>query len=191
MNRRGEFAAVTNFRETPPSPLPPRSRGELPVDFLRHHPVPTDYLSAVNERGHAYRGFNLLVAGADGCFYHSNRAGDPRRLDDGAYGLSNQLLDCDWPKVGEGRTRLLQAVEVSGNRDRGLLASALFELLADRGDGREFSMSFISSDVYGTRASTVVIIDREGGIFFEERNFGPEGRPAGRRQFTFNCNGDS
>ena len=34
MHRNGRFAAVTNYTEAPPEPMPPRSRGELVWDFL-------------------------------------------------------------------------------------------------------------------------------------------------------------
>ena len=34
VTRNGRFAAVTNFREDPPYPIPPKSRGELTTNFL-------------------------------------------------------------------------------------------------------------------------------------------------------------
>ena len=65
------------------------------------------------------------------------------------------------------------------------LVEALFEILLDPGDGRDFSNSFIRSDVYGTRAATVVLVERDGATYFEERNFGPMGQPQSGRQFKF------
>jgi len=139
------------------------------------------YLEEVDETARHYRGFNLLVSDGNQTAYFSNRAGQPRQLEDGCYGLSNQLLDCNWPKVGEGRNRLQQTIDAKHNN----LVEALFEILLDPGDGRDFSNSFIRSDVYGTRAATVVLVERDGAAYFEERNFGPMGQPQGGRQFKF------
>lgn len=177
INRRGHFAAVTNFREDPPEPIPPRSRGDLPANFLIEQPDPGDYVQDVSLRGLEYRGFNLIVANENSCHYYGNRAGDPRQLDPGFYGLSNQVLDCNWPKVVDGRAKL-SAMDF----DDPSLADNLFSQLADDGDGREFSNSFIRGDTYGTRAATVVLLDRSGEIYFEERNFGDSGEPIGTSQ---------
>ena len=189
VNRAGRFAAVTNFREDPPLPLPPRSRGDLPLGFLTSTKSPTDYLQDISQAGSEYRGFNLIVADRNAAGYYSNRAGsrDPRILDAGCYGLSNQLLDCDWPKVIEGRERLRQLVHLPTDA----LVESLFELLLDEGDGREFSNSFISSEVYGTRAATVVLISHQGEICFEERNFGACGVQLPGNRFRFSCTFDS
>lgn len=189
VNKSGYFAAVTNFKEDPPDPIPPRSRGELPADFLLHNPEPHQYLMGVAKDAHEYRGFNLIVADAKGCWYFGNRAGTPRRLDTGTYGLSNQVLDCDWPKVIEGRQRLTGLLEEKRESDR--LVEGLFDLLLHSGDTREFSNSFIKADVYGTRAATVVTISHGGDVYFEERNFGENGTPAGSNNYHFKSNGDS
>ncbi len=188
VSRTGRFAAVTNFREEPRNPAPPRSRGDLPRVFLQSEATPGNYVDAVSNQGDEYRGFNLIAADREACYYHGNRNGRPRRLDDGCYGLSNQLLDCDWPKVIAGRQRLRALLEDNGAED---LAGELFRMLLHKGDGSEFSNSFIASDTYGTRAATVVLIERDGGLYFEERNFGKYGEPMATNRFTFNCNDDS
>ena len=181
ITRSGRFAAVTNYKEEPPEPLPPLSRGELPLGFLTSDKLPMAYLEEVHETARRYRGFNLLVSDGNETAYFGNRAGQPHQLEDGCYGLSNQLLDCDWPKVGEGRSRLQQTITAEPDD----LVEALFEILLDTGDGRDFSNSFIRSDVYGTRAATVVLVERDGASYFEERNFGPMGQPQSGRQFKF------
>jgi uncharacterized protein with NRDE domain len=42
---------------------------------------------------------------------------------------------------------------------------------------------FIVSPIYGTRCSTVVLIGRDGGIEFIERQFDPEGKETSTRKF--------
>jgi uncharacterized protein with NRDE domain len=125
----------------------------------------------------------------------SNRAAGLQSVAAGVHGLSNHLLDTDWPKVHAGRERLAA-----------LLANAvvdkerLFDLLADDqavGGGLPGGVAarlapenlarqlFIRSPVYGTRCSTVLMIDREGKVVFEERRFDAAGNPAGTERFAF------
>ena len=193
----GRFSAVTNFREAAPAgaPLtqtpPGRSRGELTCRYLTGDARPEAYLREVATQQAGYRGFNLLVADQDDCYYYSNRAGSgpdqPKRLNDGYYGLSNQHLDCDWPKVIKGRQGLAAALaENPENPDE-----ALFALLSDRGDGTEGSNSFIATDDYGTRAQTVLLVTSSGQARFEERSFSRGGVPQSSHQFDLHCNPDS
>ena len=105
-----------------------------------------------------------------GLFYGNNTTGDLAGLSAGYYGLSNQRLDCDWPKVTEGRDRL-SALTASHPID----SKALLGLLRDTGDHRPFSNSFIASEDYGTCVSTLVQFDQEGGIEFLEQGFHPGG----------------
>ena len=201
VTRRGNFAAVTNFREEPADPIPPRSRGELPLSFLTGNKSLEQFMASTAEHGHEYRGFNLLLSEGHNLHYYGNRAGDPRKLPSGCYGLSNQLLDCDWPKVVDGRKKLTALF--SNEKSEGTsedkfedeppnnLNEALFDLLTDSGDDREFSNSFIKTEEYGTRAATVVLIAQDGTVEFEERSFGKGGQQFDQKQFTFNCSADS
>ena len=172
VNRRGRFAAVTNFRETPVEPVPPLSRGALTPDFLRSTESCIDYIERIRPHVDQYRGFNLLIDDGQDIYYYSNRGAQAQRLTAGYYGLSNQLLDCNWPKVNSGRADLGEVGQ------SGFSTPALFNLLANRGDDRAFSARFIESDSYGTSASTVVKIMHKNQIVFEERSFLPHGEPS-------------
>tara|TARA_R110002072_G_scaffold1369_16_gene11454 strand:- start:13357 stop:14085 length:729 start_codon:yes stop_codon:yes gene_type:complete len=173
INRNGRFAAVTNFAEVPAEPLPPRSRGELTANFLVGDMNCVDYLSAMRPHAQEYRGFNLLISDGHSVFYFSNRENQIRQLDRGFYGLSNQLLDCDWPKVTSGRNLLER--QLVNSPDSCSQHNRLFDLLADQGDGTPHSARFIRGDDYGTSVSTVVELSRTN-IHFEERGFDPAGR---------------
>ncbi len=179
VTRTGRFAAVTNFREDPPDPLPPRSRGDLTAGFLTSDMPPREYLEGIESVAGEFRGFNLIVADRHEVCYFSNREGRVRVLEPGCYGLSNQLLDCDWPKVIRGREQLAQ-LGASGFR-----TEDLYRLVFCEGDGEPYSQSFIASETYGTSASTALRIRRDGRVSFEERNFGPEGEPAEIHRFEF------
>ncbi len=178
ITRQGRFAAVTNFREDPPDPLPPRSRGELTAGFLLSTESPADYLARVAPLGNEYRGFNLIVADRDEVWYLSNRDGGIKQLSPGFYGLSNQLLDCDWPKVIRGRDQLAALSPE-------FATASLFELIGNEGDDTPYSRSFIRGEAYGTTASTIVKVGHNGLVEFEERNFLAAGIPDRVHKFTF------
>jgi uncharacterized protein with NRDE domain len=185
ITRSGRLAAVTNVREAPAAAaVDAPSRGKLTTDFLCSAMPAAEYAAAVYAAGTAYRGFNLLVADRHELWWTSNRAVGTRRLAAGVYGLSNERLDTPWPKVVSGKQRLAQALE-SGVGVDGLLA-----LLADSeqpGDAelpdtgvglereRALSAAHVVSAVYGTRCSSVLIVDADGHAEFAERSFEPHG----------------
>ena len=184
INQNGRFAAVTNFKEEPPHSLTARSRGELPLQFLTSNQDPKTYSEGVSRRAKDYRGFNLIAANHNSVAYYSNRQDRPKILEPGYYGLSNQILDCDWPKVAEGRMLLKQSIKQEDSK----LVANLFEILSSRGDDREFSSSFIQGNEYGTRSSTVVVIKHNGEIFFEEKTFGTGGISLNDANFLISYN---
>jgi uncharacterized protein with NRDE domain len=196
LNRDGRFAAITNYREpVEPTPAGAPSRGQLVRDYLVGDADPMAHARAVVAAGGIYSGFNLLLGDANRLAYVSNRAKDAVDVSADVHGLSNHLLDTDWPKVHEGRDRL------AGLLDRESIdPEALFDLLTDRkltpGDlpadieddlvpellTRHY---FIVSPVYGTRSSTVVLIENDGGVTFAERQFDPQGRATGTLEYRW------
>lgn len=185
ISRTGRFAAVTNFREDPPDPLPPRSRGELTAGFLTGGMAAESFLRQVHENADEYRGFNLVLGDDTGFYYYSNRDRKIQPLPPGYYGLSNQLLDCDWPKVIRGRKQLSRLA------DAGFPPDELFGLLFCQGDGAPFSQSFIATETYGTSASTVITVSATGSVYFEERSFRPWGEADRIHRYRFGLEGGS
>ncbi len=174
VNRTGRFAAVTNFRETPADPIPPRSRGDLTSGFLTSEVPAKEYLEEISLRGSEYRGFNLIINDGKDTYYYSNRGPDIMKLEPGFYGLSNQLLDCDWPKVNKGRDNLSRLVDDEIPHDE--LFNSSFKLLFDTGDDEAFSNSFIATAEYGTCAATVLTLGNNGKIDFQEQGFSHNGQ---------------
>ena len=170
LSQSGRFAAVTNFAETPPDPIPPRSRGELTADFLASTSDCESYLNIVQSRAAEYRGFNLLISDGESVYYYSNRNSGAKKLSRGYYGLSNQLLDCDWPKVIQGREQIKREITAGENQ----LTERLFNMLRFEGDDTPHSGKFILGDRYGTSVSSVVLQTKQGA-WFEERGFDPKG----------------
>ena len=186
----GRIAAVTNYRERPKVASATRSRGELTTAFLRGTADPRHYLRQVARSGASYGPFSLIVGDRERLYYGSNRGPAAEELAPGLHGLSNHLLDTPWPKITRGKARL-NALMGAGESE---LTAGLFDMLLDRtpapdadlpdtGVGlareRELSASFIAGDSYGTRASTVLLINRRNEALFIERAFGAGGAPLG------------
>lgn len=180
VNRAGRWAAVTNFRGG--ASVADLSRGELPTDYLRDNaPEVGAYFAEVGAKADRYSGFNLLAGTVDELAYCNNLNNSNLFLAPGVYTLSNDLLDTPWPKAELARERLLRAIE-----DETLRSEDLVSVLASRQcfpDGRlpdtgvglemerTLSPPFIVSHTYGTRCTTVLLIDNEGEVEFAEQTF--------------------
>jgi len=179
---QGRFAALTNIRD-PGQVLGPRSRGELVAAYLRGELGVEAYLDQVADRRGQYSGFNLLVGDERQLGYLNARQATPRLLEAGVYGLSNAGLDTPWPKLVKARNGLEGMLETADPQQLlALLADgepAADGDLPDTGVGlgteKLLSSVFIASQNYGTRASTVLIVDDQSKRRLIERSFGPFG----------------
>lgn len=198
----GRWAAVTNFREGASPAASVLSRGHLVKNYVASGERARDYVSQVTGPLADYPGCNLLVGDNDALFFVSNRVHGLHRAEvqlvsEGVHGLSNHSLDTPWPKVARSKQILQQALAF----DEKALVEELFNLLADRKPANEdalpstgvplewerrLSAPFIVSENYGTRASTVVLMDIAGNVSVRERSFGSGGTELTRRAFTFN-----
>lgn len=183
INKQGEFSAITNYRDPDIEKTDPPSRGTLVLDFLQTHNNAQNYLSALQPQAHQYMGFNLLAGSLDQLGYYSNQQDDILFLDSGLYGLSNHLLETSWPKVRLAKRKLHHIIQ-----DDAITPEPLFDLLTDDREApdealpntgipkeieKKVSPIFIKSDGYGTRSSTVLLIDHHGKATFAERRFKP------------------
>jgi uncharacterized protein with NRDE domain len=163
VNRRGRFAAVTNYRGAR-EPSAAESRGALVTSFLAGAASAADYMADVAARASRYSGFNLLACDRQELWWTSNRDGAPRRLDPGYYALGNLLLDsADVQPLKQRIADTPPAVE------------PYFTVLAS---------AKIVNPQYGTRCSTVLL---DGGteIRYAERTFGPDGADGETVHFHF------
>lgn len=181
ITRKGRIAALTNYRDPlnvkPDAP----SRGWLVSDFLTGKMDDTTYVTSLKKKGEKYNGFNMILGRWPRLFYYSNKDG-AMELEPGIYGLSNHLLNTPWPKVERGKKKFAALLKSNEKPS----ADAIFEMLADAfrpddsqlpdtGIGLEWerilSSMFITCPVYGTRSSSVIVIDRAGHVTFTERAF--------------------
>ena len=182
ITRRGRFAVLTNYRDPASQKQRAPSRGLLVRDFLTGDLPPDVYCDQIRQEADRYNGFNLLADDAQDLYYYSNRGNGVQRLPPGLYGLSNHLLDTPWPKVRSGKAALQDLT--AGKAE--IRPEALFEMLADdsrppdnalpdTGVGlakeRMLAPLFITSPDYGTRSSTVLLVDKSGCVEFFERTY--------------------
>lgn len=196
ITRQGRMAAITNFRD-PKSYKPGLpSRGRLVADFLVGQETAERYANHVLRHGHKYNGFNLILGDQDKVLWYSNRTGKIKLLPPGLYGLSNHLLDTPWPKVVKAKEGLAKLM----NDKRFPRVDALFSLLEDNalapdeelpetGVGHEWekvlSAIFVRSPNYGTRSSTILLMEKGGKTTFIEKTHNGFGQEGHVRRFTF------
>ncbi|ADV28840.1 protein of unknown function DUF833 [Pseudoxanthomonas suwonensis 11-1] len=187
----GRCALVTNVRDLR-APQDGLSRGLLASDWLRGTQDADSASRDLLARAATYRPFNLLLVDRGHCTWTSNLPAPRRALvGPGVHTLSNAALDSGWPKAVALGTRLRAWLDDGGDgNDLSPLFAALADdhlhpdaALPDTGIGLErerwLSSAFIRGEDYGTRASTVVLLDRDGGGVVVERRWGPMGAALG------------
>ena len=193
LSERGAFGVVTNFRGygLPHAGRP--SRGMLLRDLVAgggkySHASNTDFAS--------FNPFNLImVERGDACFM-TNRPTPARKvLTAGIYALSNGTLNEPWLKTIK-LGRFLKGWLESGATQPEILLDALCDD-ADLKAGSALKPSakvqandpmspiFIRDTVYGTRCSTVVMVDDSSNGTVIERRFDAHGVSTGETTMTF------
>ena len=182
ITKNGRIAAVTNYRDPSAVRESAPSRGTLVSNFLLGQEGPLEYLDKLDQEAGKYNGFNLIVGDKDQLYWYSNRSLGVHPLSAGIHGLSNHLLDTPWPKVAKSKDALAHLL--SEQEDPSL--EELFRILTDHTIAddehlldtgvsleweRILSPIFIVSPTYGTRSSTVLLIDVQDRVTFVEKTF--------------------
>jgi len=206
IDRRRRFGVVTNFRELQRARPNAPSRGGLVPRYLgaagqaAGAPRAGEFFAALERHAARYSGFNLLLTDEHSLWYGSNRATPfARAMPPGVYGLANELLDTPWPKLERVRSGFEALL-----REPRPAPAALFALLADRTQtlsadtstatgglparwARALSAPFVLHPEYGTRCSTVLLLEEDGGLYLAERRFDPAGELAGETVFALHA----
>lgn len=199
ITRSGRFAALTNFRDPSAQILVPKSRGMLVSNFLCLNSSPEEYLLQVANERTLYNPFNLLVGDSSQLLYFNKQTSKALTLKSGIYGLSNHFLDTPWPKVQKSKQALANYLE-----NKSLIEPQyLFDILADpelapdhelpkTGISEEFekmlSSIYIQGVEYGTRSSTVLLIDCNNHVIFKEKSFVSGQKQCAEMNYEFDLN---
>jgi uncharacterized protein with NRDE domain len=199
LDRARRFGVVTNYREAQRPRTGAPSRGDLIPRFLAGGASAAKFFVQLEKEAAVYSGFNLLLADRDALWYGSNRTAPfARQLLPGVHGLSNELLDTPWPKL----LRVRRAFEAWLNASAQQSTATLFAMLADRTQSapegalpesglppeleRVLSAPFVLHPVYGTRCSTVLLLDGSGAVSFIERRFDATGAQSAETEYQLN-----
>ena len=193
VNRKGWVAALTNYRTMNAPRTDAPSRGALVADFLTGEHNAEAYLAQLSKHSDNYNPFNLLVFDGHSLLGLESRDSVVRAMPHGIGGVSNADFHTPWPKLtalqqGLGRNMALEQTDTSTLlsllRDRKIADDAL---LPQTGIGLErerlLSAAFIASPLYGTRACSIVRVQR-GHISFAEHSYDFTG-PTGAQQYAF------
>ena len=160
LRRDGRFAAVVNVRGAGRAEGGP-SRGLLVSNFVRGEESPMAYARSID--GNDYAGFHILLGDRE--IVHCSNSGVIGTID-GVFAISNAPPGVHWPKVDLARQFVAEATSRHTNADE--LAADLLQFLSTSRGAAIDGEVFVTSEIYGTRSSTVIV-----GDVFIEQNYGP------------------
>ncbi len=176
----GRFAAITNYRDMKLIKKDALSRGRIITDFLLGTSSPEFYAKGLKESSELYNGFGFIFGDRNELFFFSNQTKKLIKIKDGIHGLSNHLLDTPWFKVRKGKELFKKAIDKGDT-----LVDDLFLMLSDKTISpekelpntglpkeieRNISSIFVETPDYGTRSSTVILIDKKDNVTFIEKS---------------------
>ncbi|MDR3607017.1 MAG: NRDE family protein [Oligoflexia bacterium] len=205
VTQAGRWALVMNFRLVglPENPEA-LSRGSLVTDFVFSQKTDRAWLEELSPRMDRYRPFNLLVGDlgfSASPHWVGYREPVPVEISRGIHGFSNGPRNADWPKVRRGREKISEILRSYSGATEAPRADVVIdeliallrdearapdEVLPDTGVGlareRELSSIFVrvpekNGEIsrYGTRASSVLLVDQKGNLTFREVSYGVTG----------------
>ena len=192
MNRSGAFAAVTNVRMSIVQPHA-KSRGFLPIDFLKSSQTSEAYMQKLLNQRRMYNGYNLLTRKMDTIFHFNNQLGIINEVSPGIHGLCNASLNTSWPKLEVLKERFKLTIEKEFDKEEllNLMMDKQIvkdELLPETGITqdmeRDLSSIFIDMPTYGTRSTALIIIDSHNVIDLTEITHYPKIKD-NRKHFIF------
>jgi uncharacterized protein with NRDE domain len=180
ITKNGRFAAITNYRNIKAIKKDAVSRGKIVTDFLSGTSSPEFYSKGLSDSANQYNGYSLIFGSKSEIYFFSNQTKKLIKVESGIHGLSNHLLDTPWFNVKRGKEMLKQTIEKGNN-----FIDELFALLYDKVTApenelpdtglekdveRKISSIFVETHNYGTRSSTVILIDKNDKVTFAEKS---------------------
>lgn len=198
-----KFSALTNYRmiavpaeqkesdvdSENVSPVKP-SRGQLVVESLQKS---TEAMAQqLTLTSSAYEGFNLIFGqlSADNSQLHCFDSINNKQvtLSSGFHSICNGALDDIWPKMAKGKQLLESYIKQNDQISRADLMDMMKnsdiapdELLPSTGLPLEWeqrlSAIFITSPEYGTRSTTILLMDNQGEVNITQQEYNINGMP--------------
>ncbi|HEX9739794.1 MAG TPA: NRDE family protein [Ignavibacteriaceae bacterium] len=180
INKNGRFAAITNYRNIKAIKKDAVSRGKIVTDFLTGTSSPELYSKGLADRANQYNGYSFVFGNISELFFFSNQSAKLLKIESGIHGLSNHLIDTPWYNVRRGKELLERAVNKGDNFIEDLFAllsdttsspdNELPDTGLDKKTEKSISSIFVETPGYGTRSSSVILIDRNDNVTFVEKS---------------------
>ena len=195
----GRLAALTNIRDPKKNKQNAITRGELVSQYLQGQQQQDEYLAQLQNSQARYNGYNLLFGPWRSLQVYNNHLDQVEQLSTGVYGLSNANLNSPWPKIDKGTMQLTEYC----HDGHSIEPEKLFDLLKDMHQAedpylpktgvpieweRRLSSIFIQGEDYGTRSSTVLLIDKNQQITWQERTFDNRAVCVSQKNYNFGIN---
>lgn len=194
ITKNGKFAAITNYRDMKLIKENVPSRGEIVLKYLTTDINRKEYSNYLLNKGRKYNPFNFLYGNVDGLSFYSNITNKIEKIKDGIHGISNHLLNTNWFKVEKGKTEFEKIINEENFNVENLILllqndeKSPEDLLPNTGLPMEtekaISSIFIKTGKYGTRCSTVLLVD-ENNILLKEVSY-ENGVVSDEKEFNIN-----
>ena len=181
VSKTGKWGALTNYRDPSNIKENAPTRGDLVLDFFKSGLSEQEYLQEIQKKAEEYNGFNLLIGNKDSVFHFSNENNLITEVKPGIHGVSNALLDTNWPKLDHAKKALTEVTSKEDFSKEGLFniltnsETAPDDKLPSTGIPYEWekavSSIFIKTDNYGTLCSTLLLVDYDSNAEFTERRY--------------------
>ena len=183
LSEKGKFAAVTNVREftslsTQKTSLEClSSRGDLVKDFVLSNYSSLEYLEEIDCLN--YQGFNLILFDGIDALICSNRGLEKKLSNGEIYAIGNKPIEKKSEKIqsAEKDFEKILSSEISGKSLFEMMQAPVnkplefSEAFTKENHGKEFPYRFIATDIYGTRSTTYITIDKNDDAKIEETSF--------------------
>jgi len=203
VTRNGKIAALTNVRQPDNIKQNAVSRGELVVNWLlsTSDNSASAHATTLHATREQYSGYNLVFGqiteqGTGNLSVYNNANNTLHTIEEGVIGLSNADIVTPWPKVTQGVNALTDYTRNSAKiHTEALFAilrqdnKAADDVLPNTGIGYEWekalSSIFIQTPEYGTRTSTLLMVDNNKRVRWLERQFSVSGGVLDTREYAF------
>lgn len=179
VNSKGDWGVVTNYRDLTKKQGGSLSRGHLIPELIGRQKSLQQAQQFLSQNASAYGPFNLLYQIEGKVFCFSSILQKNSKVAPGIHGLSNAFLNTPWYKVTKGKKRfrsLYSKLPTAKEKLFSLMQDTTLspdEELPDTGLPHEkeklVSSLFISSPDYGTHCTSLLTLNSNGIILFEER----------------------
>lgn len=191
-HRQGRVAALTNIRSPQHHSDNRASRGELIPRYLQD---PNNFPPWLMTHAANYNPFNLIFGEGQRFFCFNSLKQELTELAPGCHAISNGAMDDIWPKMASGQQALEALSAKPGKPDETLL----LEMMRDESKPddsnlpqtgvsleweRRLSSIYIRHEEYGTRSTSLLLIDKAGQQEFTEVRYDGKGRILGTDRFT-------